>query len=199
MPCSRARLTPPFGVDPHRDRHAAALLDPTAGSGPSWRCQATRPAMPGCSSWLMSRPQAGGSGPRKGRAALGPGCPGCWSTGASGWTVIDRPQRPTAATGPRATPWPPSGPAASPGPRPPHQPPPARAPRSAKGAAYHPGRHRRRWGGRSPSAQGPDRHRPRAAARPPAGAPLGASRSAPGWWPCLVIRWSTGPPRGHLA
>ena len=70
MPMLEGQVDAVIGVDTHRDRHAAALLDPNGGGGPPWRCQATGPAMPGSSSWLMSRPRAGGSGPWRGRAAM---------------------------------------------------------------------------------------------------------------------------------
>jgi pimeloyl-ACP methyl ester carboxylesterase len=53
--------------------YAAHLLDPTAECGPPSRCQATDPGMPGCSGWPMPSPPAGGSGPWKARAGMGPG------------------------------------------------------------------------------------------------------------------------------
>ena len=73
MPMLEGQVDAVIGVDTHRDRHAAALLDPTAGCGPPWRCQATRPATPDCSSWPSSRPPAGGSGPWKALGVMGPG------------------------------------------------------------------------------------------------------------------------------
>ena len=73
MPMLKGQVEVVIGVDTHRDRHAAALLDPTAGSGPPWRCQATWPGMPGCSGWPTSKPQAGGCGRWRGRAAMGRG------------------------------------------------------------------------------------------------------------------------------
>ena len=55
MPMLEGQIDAVIAVDTHRDRHAAALLDPNGGSGPPCRCQATGPGMPGCSSWPMSR------------------------------------------------------------------------------------------------------------------------------------------------
>jgi transposase len=131
---------------------------------------------------------------------------GCYGAGLTrflvdrgeGWTVIDRPQPPPGQERPLGRrPGRPRGP----GPRPPHQPLPARAPRGAAGAAPHPGRHRGRRSRCPPPAQGPDRHRPGAAAGQLGGGGPGASRStpAPGWRLCLGIRWSTGPPCGRSA
>jgi hypothetical protein len=73
MPMLEGQVDAVIGVDTHRDRHAAALLDPNGGVGPPWRCQATGPAMPGCSGWPTPRPPAGGCGPWKPRAAMEPG------------------------------------------------------------------------------------------------------------------------------
>jgi pimeloyl-ACP methyl ester carboxylesterase len=60
-------------VDAHATATPRRCWTPTAGCGPPWRYQATRPATPGCSSWPRSRRPAGGSGRWKGRAAMGPG------------------------------------------------------------------------------------------------------------------------------
>jgi hypothetical protein len=73
MPMLEGRVDAVIGVDTHRDTHAAALLDPPAGCGPPWWCQATGPAMFGCSSWPLRRHQAGGSGRWRGPAAMGQG------------------------------------------------------------------------------------------------------------------------------
>jgi hypothetical protein len=55
------------------DTHVAAPLNPNGGVRATLRCQAIRPAMPGCSSSPTPRPVAGGCGPWRGRAAMGPG------------------------------------------------------------------------------------------------------------------------------
>ena len=73
MPMLEGQVDVVIGVDTHRDRHAAALLDPNGGVRATLEVPSDRPATPGCSGWLMSRPLAGGCGPWRGRAAMGPG------------------------------------------------------------------------------------------------------------------------------
>jgi transposase len=127
MPMLEARSTPPIGVDTHRDRHAAALLDPTAG--PGHPPGAKRPGRP-----CPAAPAGRHPGPRPADVGAGgdrllwrradpvPGRP---------WRGVDGDRPAPAATGPRATPWTPSGPAARPWPATTSPAPPARAPRGA--------------------------------------------------------------------
>jgi hypothetical protein len=79
MPMLEGQVDAVIGVDTHRDRHAAALLDPNGGVRATLEV-ATGPAMPGCSSWPTSRLPAGGSGSWKevlwGRADPVSGRPG---------------------------------------------------------------------------------------------------------------------------
>jgi len=64
MPMLEGQIDAVIGVDTHRDRHAAALLDPNGG---------VRATLPGCCSWPRPRPQAGGSGRWRGLGAMGRG------------------------------------------------------------------------------------------------------------------------------
>ena len=169
MPCSRARSTPSSGR--HPPRHPRRGPAGRQRRGPGHLEVPTDQAGHGRLLRLASRRQGGGCGPWRGRAAIGGGLTWLLVDQGEGWTVIDRPCGPGAATGPRATPWTRSGRPRRPGPRPPHQPRPARAPRSPAGPARHPGRHRGRRRRRPPPAQGPDRHRPRAPGEPPGGRP----------------------------
>ena len=73
MPMLEGRIDAVIGVDTHRDRHAAALLDPNGGVRATLEVPSDRAAMPGCSGWPRSMHPAGGSGPWRGRAAMGPG------------------------------------------------------------------------------------------------------------------------------
>jgi hypothetical protein len=72
MPCSRVGLTPPCGVDTHRDRHAAAVLDPNGGV---WATLQVPSDQAGHARLRLAQVQA--SGRRvwalEGRAAMGPG------------------------------------------------------------------------------------------------------------------------------
>jgi hypothetical protein len=52
MPMLEGKVDAVIGVDTHRDRHTAAILDLTAGWSPSWRSPATRPAPRPC--WALS-------------------------------------------------------------------------------------------------------------------------------------------------
>jgi hypothetical protein len=183
-----------IGVDTHRDRHAAALLDPNGGCGPPWRCQATRPATPGCCGWPRSRPRAGGSGPWKGPAVMGradpvPGRPGRVGGRDRPAHAAPRPPRREERCVGRGP-----GRPRSPRPQPPHHTTPARAPGGPSGAAHHPRRHRGRRRRRPPPAQGSDRHRPRAAAGPPAGRPWRHQLRA-----CAELVAAPGDPVEHRA
>jgi transposase len=73
MPMLEGQVDAVIGVDTHRDRHAAALLDPNGGVRAALEVPSDRAAMPGCSSWPTSKPPAGGSGRWKAPAAMGPG------------------------------------------------------------------------------------------------------------------------------
>lgn len=116
MPMLEGQIDAVIGVDTHRDRHAAALLDPNGGvratlEVPSDRAGHTR---------LLQLADAQAPG-RRVWALEGTGCYGAGLTrflvDQGEWVVeIDRPTRPEAATGPRATPWTRSGPAAKPWP-----------------------------------------------------------------------------------
>jgi transposase len=98
-PCPWARLTPPFGVDTHRDRHAAALLDPNGGvrvtlEVPSDRVGHARLLQ-------LAEVQAPG---RRVWALEGTGCYGAGLTrflvDRGEWVVeIDRPKRPRGRHG----------------------------------------------------------------------------------------------------
>ena len=73
MPMLEGQVDVVIGVDTHRDRHAAALLDPNGGVRATLEVPSDRPATPGYFSWPWSMHQAGGFGPWKERAAMEPG------------------------------------------------------------------------------------------------------------------------------
>src|SRR5215218_6678442 len=174
-----------IGVDTHRDRHAAALLDPNGG---------VRATLPGCCSWPRPRPQAGGLG-AGGDWVLWGGLTR-FLVDRGEWVIeIDRPKGPAAATGPRAMPWTPSGPAARPWPATTSPAPASAGTGRPCGCCIPPGPVS--WPpGPTPAASSRPRscHRPRAAAEPPAGAAL--APAGPGLrQACGHAWWSGGAPR----
>jgi hypothetical protein len=146
-------LTPSFGVDTHRDTHAAALLDPNGGV----RATLEVPSDQAGHARLLRLAVVQAPG-RRVWALEGTGCYGAGLTqflvDQGEWVVeIDRPKRPRGRHGAKSD----ALDAVRAGrealaPRPPHHPTPARAPGGPAGATHHPGRHRPGWGGRSPPA-----------------------------------------------
>lgn len=116
MPMLEGQIDVVIGVDTHRDTHAAALLDPDGGVRATLEVPSDR-AGHACLLRLADE-QAGG---RRIWALEGTGCYGAGLTRflvdqGEGWSRSTGPSGPEAATGPRATPWTPSGPAARPWP-----------------------------------------------------------------------------------
>jgi transposase len=172
MPMLEGQIDVVIGVDTHRDTHAAALLDPDGGVRATLEVPSDR-AGHACLLRLADE-QAGG---RRVWALEGTGCYGAGLTRflvdqGEGWSRSTGPSGPEAATGQERRLGRHPGRPRGPGPRPPHHTTPARPPGGPAGAAHHPGRHRPGWSGRPPSAQGPDRHRPRAIAGQAPGAAL---------------------------
>jgi hypothetical protein len=116
MPVLEGRVDVVIGVDTHRDRHAAAVLDPNGGVRATVEVPSDRV---GHARLLrLADKQAPG---RRVWALEGTGCYGAGLTrflvGQGEWVVeIDRPKRPRGRHAPRAMCWTRSGPAAKPWP-----------------------------------------------------------------------------------
>jgi Transposase len=116
MPMLEGQVDAVIGVDTHRDRHAAALLDPNGGVRATLQVSSDRP---GYARLLrLAEVQAPG---RRVWALEGTGCYGAGLTrflvDQGEWVVeIDRPSGPAAETAPRAMGWTRSGPATKPWP-----------------------------------------------------------------------------------
>ena len=73
MPILEGQIDAVIGVDTHRDRHAGAVLDPNGGVRATLEVPSDRAGHARLLRLADSRHQAGGSGPWKGPAAMGPG------------------------------------------------------------------------------------------------------------------------------
>ncbi len=73
MPMLEGQVDAVIGVDTHRDRHAAALLDPNGGVRATLEVPSDQAGHARLLQLARSRPRAGGSGPWKEPAAMEPG------------------------------------------------------------------------------------------------------------------------------
>jgi hypothetical protein len=71
MPMLEGRVDAVIGVDTHRDRHAAALLDPNGGVRTTIEVPSDRAGHAQLPRLAVSRRRAGGSGPWRERAVTG--------------------------------------------------------------------------------------------------------------------------------
>jgi hypothetical protein len=84
VPMREGNIDHVIGVDSHRDRHAAAILDPNGGLVAELTVTSDRPAPRPCWAWSTSGRRAAAAGRWRAPAATAPGWPASWPTGASG-------------------------------------------------------------------------------------------------------------------
>ena len=70
MPMLEGQIDAVIGVDTHRDRHAAALLDPNGGVRPTLEVPSDRAGHAQLLQLAQVQAPVGGSGPWKGRGAM---------------------------------------------------------------------------------------------------------------------------------
>jgi len=114
MPMLEGKVDAVIGVDTHRDRHTAAILDPNGGLVAQLELPSDQAGAEALLSVVTERAPSRRCWALEAPAAMAPAWPASWPPRVSGWSRSTGPSGPAAGAAPRATCWTPSEPAGRP-------------------------------------------------------------------------------------
>jgi transposase len=114
MPMLEGKVDAVIGVDTHRDRHTAAILDPNGGLVAQLEIPSDQAGAEALLGFVTERAAGRRCWALEGTGCYGAGLASFLAAQVSGWSRSTGPSGPEAGAGPRATCWTPSGPAGRP-------------------------------------------------------------------------------------